>query len=127
MAWEALQRISVLYAIEAEGKSLSIGARQQLRAEKSRPQLRAFHDRLVQTRIGTAPGSASAKALDYTLKRWPALARYAETGHLLIDNNPVENCIRPIALGKNYAQFVIMLSNYRKSAARLAFHAADFT
>jgi len=38
--------------------------------------------------------------LDYTLKRWPALIRYAETGHLPIDNNPVENCIRPIALGK---------------------------
>ena len=100
MAWEALQRISVLYAIEAEGKALDIGARQQLRAEKSQPQLHAFHDWLVQTRTGTAPGGASAKALDYTLKRWSALVRYAETGHLPIDNNPVENCIRPIALGK---------------------------
>ena len=38
--------------------------------------------------------------MDYTLKRWPALIRYAKTGHLPIDNNPVENCIRPIALGK---------------------------
>ncbi|MCX7112804.1 MAG: transposase, partial [Proteobacteria bacterium] len=32
--------------------------------------------------------------------RWPALIRYAETGHLPIDNNPVENAIRPIAIGK---------------------------
>jgi len=32
--------------------------------------------------------------------RWPALIRYAQTGHLLIDNNPVENAIRPIAIGK---------------------------
>ncbi|WP_286011453.1 IS66 family transposase [Methylovulum psychrotolerans] len=100
MAWEALQRISVLYAIEAEGKALGIEARQQLRAAKSQPQLRAFHDWLLKTRTVTAPGGASAKALDYTLKRWPALVRYAETGHLPIDNNPVENCIRPIALGK---------------------------
>nr|WP_251827632.1 IS66 family transposase [Methylovulum psychrotolerans] len=100
MAWEALQRISVLYAIEAEGKALGIEARQQLRAAKSQPQLHAFHDWLLKTRTGTAPGGASAKALDYTLKRWPALIRYAETGHLPIDNNPVENCIRPIALGK---------------------------
>jgi transposase len=38
--------------------------------------------------------------LDYTLKRWTSLIRYAETGHLPIDNNPVENTIRPIALGK---------------------------
>jgi transposase len=100
MAWEALQRIGALYTIEAEGKELSIGARQQLRREKSLPQLQAFHDWLIQTRVVTAHGGASAKALDYTLKRWPALIRYAETGHLPIDNNPVENCIRPIALGK---------------------------
>jgi len=38
--------------------------------------------------------------LDYTLKRWPGLVRYAHTGHLPIDNNPVENSIRPIAIGK---------------------------
>ena len=38
--------------------------------------------------------------MDYTLKRWPALIRYAESGHLPIDNNPVENTIRPIAVGK---------------------------
>jgi len=38
-----------------------------------------------------------------TAARWPALVRYAETGHLPIDNNLVENCIRPIALGiKNW-------------------------
>jgi hypothetical protein len=36
----------------------------------------------------------------YTLRRWPALSRYATTGHLPIDHNAIENCIRPIALGK---------------------------
>jgi transposase len=100
MALEALQRIATLYAIEAESQAFSIDARQQLRAEKTLPQLQAFHDWLVKTRVGIANGSASAKAMDYTLKRWPAIIRYAETGHLPIDNNPVENCIRPIALGK---------------------------
>ena len=34
------------------------------------------------------------------MKRWQSLIRYTETGHLPIDNNPVENTIRPIALGK---------------------------
>ena len=100
MALEALQRIGALYAIEAEGKELCIEERQQLRVEKSQPQLQDLYDWLIQTRIGIANGGASAKAIDYTLKRWPALSRYAETGHLPIDNNPVENCIRPIALGK---------------------------
>jgi transposase len=100
MALQALQHIAELYAIEAEGEALSIDARQQLRAEKSLPQLQVFHDWLLQTRVTIAQGGASAKALDYTLKRWPALIRYAKTGYLPIDNNPVENSIRPIAIGK---------------------------
>jgi hypothetical protein len=100
MALEALTRIGQLYLIEQQGKTLSIDARQQLRAEQSQPALNALHEWLIQTRIKTANGGGSAKALDYTLKRWPSLIRYAETGHLPIDNNPVENTIRPIALGK---------------------------
>lgn len=100
MALQALQHIAALYAIEAEGEALSIDARQQLRAEKSLPQLQVFHNWLLQTRMTIAHGGASAKALDYTLKRWPALIRYAKTGYLPIDNNPVENSIRPIAIGK---------------------------
>jgi transposase len=105
MALEAVQRIAMLYAIEEEGKDLSIEARLQLRKEKSQPQLQDFHDWLMKTRIATANGGASAKAIDYTLKRWPALIRYAETGHLPIDNNVIENCIRLIALGKKNWMF----------------------
>ena len=100
MAFEALQRIGDLCAIESEGKQLTIEARQQLRKQKSLPVLHALHDWLMQTRMQTANGGASAKALDYTLKRWPSLVRYAHTGSLPIDNNPVENAIRPIAIGK---------------------------
>jgi hypothetical protein len=100
MALDALLRIGKLYAIEAQAKELDIEARQQLRQEKSQPILKDLHGWLIKTRTLTADGGASAKALDYTLKRWLALIRYAETGHLPIDNNPVENSIRPIALGK---------------------------
>jgi hypothetical protein len=100
VAQEALRRIGVLYAIEAEGRSMSTDERQCLRAEKSRPALTDLHDWLQQTRLHTAPNSATTKAIHYSLKRWGALTRYAETGDLPIDNNPVENSIRPIALGK---------------------------
>jgi transposase len=100
MALEMLQRIGVLYGIEEEGRNLDIEERERLRAEKSLPALASLHLWMEQTRIKTANGGGSAKALDYTLKRWPSLLRYAETGHLPIDNNPVENCIRPIAVGK---------------------------
>ncbi len=100
MAHEALQRIGRLYEIERQAKDFAIEDRKKLRQELSLPELEALHQWLLQSRARTANGGASAKALDYTLKRWPALIRYAETGHLPIDNNAIENAIRPIALGK---------------------------
>ena len=106
MALEALKRIAALYAIEAEAAAFGIPERQALRAEKSRPALAALRDWLTETRAKTAPGTAAAKALDYSLRRWPTFSRYAETGHLPIDNNPTENCIRPIAVGKKNWLFV---------------------
>jgi hypothetical protein len=98
IAQEALNRIAILYAVEAEGRILTPEDRRRLRAEKSLPALSALHDWLQQTRLRTAPNSATA--IEYSLKRWAALTCYAETGGLPIDNNPVENSIRPIALGK---------------------------
>jgi transposase len=100
IAQEALARIGELYAIEAEARDLSIEARAQLRQEQALPRLTALHEWLIATRLSVAEGSGTAKALDYSLKRWPALCRYATAGDLPIDNNPVENDIRPIAIGK---------------------------
>ena len=59
-----------------------------------------MHDWLLRTRLNVANGGGTAKAIDYSLKRWAALSRYATDGRLPIDNNPVENTIRPIAIGK---------------------------
>ena len=84
MALEALQRIAVLYRIEADARGFDHSARQQCRADNSRPALDALYEWLLQNRTRTAPGTGAAKALNYTLKRWPALIRYAETGHLPI-------------------------------------------
>jgi transposase len=64
---------------------------------------------LTQTRYireRAAPKSGLARAIDYTLKRWTALKRYAENGERPIDNNPAENAIRPIAIGRNNWLFV---------------------
>ena len=44
--------------------------------------------------------SGIARAIDYSIKRWPAMARYATSGRLPIDNNPIENAIWPMAIGK---------------------------
>jgi len=75
-------------------------ARQLHRAQHSVPLLVEMYDWLTRLRITTADGCGLARAIDYSLKRWPSLVRYAQTGDLPIDNNPVENAIRPIALGK---------------------------
>jgi transposase len=100
IAQQALERIGVLYAIEAEGRDLTIEARAQLRQTQAQPRLAALREWLINTRLSVAEGSATAKAIDYSLNRWPALSRYATAGDLPIDNNPIENDIRPVAIGK---------------------------
>ena len=95
-----MRRIGELYAIEAEVRDSDEQARRQRRQQAATPKLQELHDWLIEQRRRAAPGTGWARALDYSLKRWPALVRYAETGHLPIDNNPVENAIRPVCLGK---------------------------
>ena len=100
IAQEALARTAALYAIEAQGRDMTVAARTHLRQEQEQPLLESMHDWLLQTRVTVAIGGGTAKEIDYSLKRWTALSRYATHGRLPIDNNPVENTIRPIAIGK---------------------------
>jgi transposase len=62
-------------------------------------------------------GSATAKAIDYSLGRWAALTRYLDDGTLPADNNWVENRIRPIALGRNNWLFAGSLRAGKRAAA----------
>jgi transposase len=100
IAAEALRRIGELYAIEDAAKGKTVEERARRRKETSQPLLEALHLWLQNTRRSVADGGALAKAIDYSLRRWPAFARYATNGFYPIDNNPVENAIRPIAIGK---------------------------
>ena len=74
--------------------------RQQLRQSQAKPIADHLHTWLIQQRQKVPNSSASAKAIDYTLKRWAALTRYLSDGQIPIDNNWIENQIRPIALGR---------------------------
>jgi transposase len=100
MASEALRRIGLLYEIEQRGKALAVTERQKLRQAESVPVLSSLLDWLVEQVRVIAPNSGMAKALSHAIKRWSSLVVYAQSGDIPIDNNPVENCIRPIALGK---------------------------
>jgi transposase len=105
VAARALRHIARLYRIEAKVQDQPPLVRQRWRARHALPRLRLYHAWLVKTRATVPDGTGTAKALDYTLHRWPALTRYAETGHLPIDNNALENAIRPIAVGKKNGLF----------------------
>ena len=72
---------------------------------------------LTQQRQKVPDGSATAKAIDYSLKRWAALVRFIDDADLPIDNNWVENQIRPIALGRNNWLFAGSLRAGKRAAA----------
>lgn len=70
-----------------------------------------------QCRAWLPDGSATARAIDYSLNRWAALTRYVDDGELPVDNNWVENRIRPIALGRQNWLFAGSLRAGKRAAA----------
>lgn len=85
--------------------------------QEARPLADALHQWLRQQRQRVPDGSATARAIDYSLKRWVALTRYLDDGDLPIDNNWVENRIRPIALGRQNWLFAGSLRAGKRAAA----------
>ncbi len=119
VAQRALEQIAQVYEIERELKALGAGERQRLRLrqERSKPLLDALHAWMRLTRQKVTDGTATAKALDYSLRRWQALTRFVDDGHLPVDNNHIENQIRPIAIGRNNWLFAGSLRAGQRSAA----------
>lgn len=73
------------------------------RQEVAMPILKHLHQWLKENINQVTPTSSIGKAIGYALNRWDKLMIYAQNGSLLIDNNPIENQIRPVAIGrKNY-------------------------
>jgi transposase len=99
-AQQALVFIQALYDVERQAQALTTAERAALRQTQAQPQLQAMFEWLTQTRHTAAPKSGLARAIDYTLKRWTVLKRYAENGELPINNNHTENAIRPIAISR---------------------------
>jgi Transposase IS66 family len=68
-------------------------------------------------RQGVPDGSATARAIDYSLKRWAARVRFISAAELPIDNNWVENRIRRIVLGRQNWLFAGSLRAGKRAAA----------
>lgn len=94
-----------LYQIESEArdKNLSPDEIKALRLIKATDMLTDMKIWLDDKLLTAPPRSAFGGAVAYTLNLWPRLIRYLEDGRFQIDNNLIENSIRPVALGrKNY-------------------------
>ena len=105
LATEALLQIQALYAIEREADELKATPeqRKELRRTKAYPIMVTFEKWLYDNYTGLLPQSRTAKAISYTYGLFPKLSRYHLDGRYRIDNNLVENAIRPLAIGrKNY-------------------------
>ena len=117
VAEEALRRIAQLYGVEKQAIGMTPLQRHTLREQHAVPALADMHAWLMATQRTVAAGSGTAKAIEHALKRWPALQRYASSGTLPIDNNPIENAIRPIAIGKKNWLFAGSERAGRRAAA----------
>ena len=117
VAETALQLIGRIYEVEREVRNLAPNERQLIRQSRSRPVLDAWYEWMRLTRQKITDGSATARALDYSLNRWVALTRFVDDGRLPVDNNHVENQIRPIAIGRSNWLFAGSLRAGQRAAA----------
>jgi transposase len=117
IAAEAVRRIAVLYRIEREAQDFDAEKRYAYRQQHALPAVQSLHDWLRELHPKVLGSSGTAKAIEYCLKRWSALVRYLDDGHYPIDNNPVENAIRPIALGRKNWLFAGSDTAGRRAAA----------
>ena len=105
-----LLHIQHLYRIEKHLRETRAGPkqRQAVRASQSRMITLRIHRALTRMKRSRRhlPRSAMGRAIDYTLTMWPMLLAYLEDGRVEIDNNPVENAIRPTAIGKKNWLFI---------------------
>ncbi|MBP9778139.1 MAG: IS66 family transposase [Rickettsiaceae bacterium] len=98
----AINFIAKLYAVEkvARTECYTFSQRQNIRQEKALPLLNQFKDWLDKSYQTVPPKSPIGEAIAYTLNNWTELIKYINNGEVEIDNNIVENLIRPFALGR---------------------------
>ena len=104
-ASHALEKIQVLYALERKirEKQLDNTTIIRYRRRYAKPILKQLHDWMQKEYPKVLPKSSIGKAIAYSLRLWSQMSAYTEDGSYQIDNNLIENAIRPLALGrKNY-------------------------
>jgi len=108
----AINHIQKLYRIEKEIKDKTAEEKQCIRKKQSCALLEQFKTWLDKSALHVPPKSAIGKAVGYSIRQWPKLTRFVESGYLNVDNNRAERAIKPFVIGrKNW-----MFSNTAKGA-----------
>ena len=114
MANHALDIFAKIYKLEKQAKLSD--DRKSFRTEHTMPLLQELKDWVDEKAIIVLPKSPIGKAMSYTIKQWPKIINIFSDGRIELDNNLIENKIRPLALGrKNY-----LFAGSHKGADRIA-------
>ena len=100
IALEAVRRIDALFDVEREINGLSAARRLAARQERSVPLVGALEGWMRAERVKLSRHAAVAKAIDYTVTRWPSFTRFLEDGRICLSNNAAERALRGLALGR---------------------------
>ncbi len=117
IAIEAVARIEALFAIEREINGLAPEQRRATRGKRSRTLVGELEAWLREQRAKLSGKSETAKAIDYSLKRWPALTCFLDDGRLCLSNNAAERELRAIAVGRKNWTFAGSDEGGRRAAA----------
>jgi len=118
LAGTALELFGKLYQVERDMQGLVDPAmRLEQRRSRAGPIAKTLHEWLTAQRAKVPHGTATAKALDYSLNRWAALTRYLNDARLPVDNNHDEQQIRPWATGRKNWLFAGTLAAGQRAAA----------
>jgi transposase len=117
IAQAALEQFNTIYAIEAQLQDMPPDERRHRRQTEIKPLMDRLRQWLLDHKIKVPDGSGTMRAIDYSLKRWDALCTFLNDPHTPIDNNWVENQIRPIAVGRKNWLFAGSLRSGQRNAA----------
>ena len=117
IAIEAIAKIDALFAIEREINGLPAHERKAARHARSRPLVDELHAFLHERRAKLSGKSETAKAIDYSLKRWQVFTRFIDDGRLCMTNNAAERELRAVAVGRKNWTFAGSDEGGRRAAA----------
>jgi transposase len=97
-----LDEMQLLYALEQRMREekLDWEKRSEERKTHALPVLDRLEKWMKENQYKYRPNSPMGKAIDYTLSRWTGLTAYVHHGQMEIDNNLIENAVRPLAIGR---------------------------